>query len=463
MMSVAIIGGGITGLTAAFRLKEQGVSATIYEASERVGGVIRSVRKDGFLAEFGPNTVLETSPKITQLIADLGLASKKLATNPAAGERYLVRGRQTVALPDSPLKFFKSTLFSTQTKLRLFAEPFIRRAPADLDEPLADFVLRRLGREFLDYAINPMVAGVYAGSPEKLSVKWAFPKLWALEQRYGSLILGQILGARARKRSGSVSKANAPKFSFEGGLGDLVDTLRAKLEGDIRCSSPVRRIERKAGRWAVAVEGAGEFEHDCVVLAAPAHKLSELEIIAEEKVDLTLLGEIVYPPVASVVLGYRRPEIAHPLDGFGMLIPEVEKCNSLGVIFSSSLFPNRAPQGHVTLTCYIGGMRAPALAAKPPEMLCLLAHQDISTILGASGGPVFKHVTVYDKAIPQYNVGYGKFKDLMAEAERRAPGVFFAGHYRDGISLGDSIVSGCDVALKIATVASRFKSVLRAS
>jgi oxygen-dependent protoporphyrinogen oxidase len=452
MKSVAIVGGGITGLTAAFRLKERGIAVTIYEASERVGGVIRSIRKDGFLAEFGPNTVLETSPKITQLIADIGLASKKLATDPAANERYLVRDKKTVALPDSPPAFFKSKLFSTRTKLRLFAEPFIRRAPADLDEPLAVFVLRRLGREFLDYAINPMVAGVYAGSPEKLSVKWAFPKLWALEQRYSSLILGQIFGARARKRAGSVSKANAPKFSFDTGLAALVDALRETLEGSIRFSSPVRRVAQQGKRWTVSVEGAGEFEHDCVILAAPAHKLAGLEIVANEKVDLSALGEIVYPPVASVVLGYRRAEITHPLDGFGMLIPEVEKFNSLGVIFSSSLFPNRAPQGHVALTCYIGGMRAPALASKPPEMLCLLAHQDISTILGASGGPVFSHVTFYDKAIPQYNVGYGRFKDLLTETERRAPGLFFAGHYRDGISLGDSIVSGHDMALKIAAL-----------
>jgi len=452
MKSVAIIGAGITGLTAAFRLKERGVAVTVYEASDRAGGVIRSIRKDGFLAEFGPNTVLDTSPKITQLIADLGLASKKLATDPAADERYLVRDKKTVALPDSPLKFFKSKLFSTKTKLRLFAEPFIRRAPADLDEPLADFVLRRLGREFLDYAINPMVAGVYAGSPAKLSVKWAFPKLWAVEQRYGSLILGQFLGARERKRSGSVSKANAPKFSFEGGLGDLAEALRAKLEENIRFSSPVRRVVKNGERWSVAVEGAGEFEHDAVILCAPAHKLAGLEVIAGDKIDLSPLGEIVYPPVASVMLGYRRSEIAHPLDGFGMLIPEVEKFNSLGVIFSSSLFPNRAPKGHVALTCYIGGMRAPELAAKSPETLCLMAHQDISTILGAAGGPVFKHVTIYDKAIPQYNVGYGRFKDLMTEAERRAPGLFFAGHYRDGISLGDSIVSGDDTALRIAAL-----------
>src|SRR5438067_4403549 len=215
MKSVAIIGGGITGLTAAFRLRQQNVPVTLYEAGQRVGGVIQTLRQDGYLAEFGPNSILETSPKIASLIRDLGLESRRLYSDPGADNRYLVRGGKPVLLPGSPVAFLGTKLFSTGAKLRLLKEPFIRRAPETPEESLAQFVVRRLGQEFLDYAINPFVAGVYAGDPARLSIKHAFPKLHALEQRYGSLILGQFLGASERKKRGEASKQNAKKISFD--------------------------------------------------------------------------------------------------------------------------------------------------------------------------------------------------------------------------------------------------------
>ena len=206
MKRVAIIGGGITGLTAAFRLQQQGIPATLFEAANRVGGVIQTVRDGEYLAECGPNTILETSPLIGEMIADLGLEGRRIYSSEQAENRYIVRNKRLVRLPGSPLSFLATSLFSFRAKARLMAEPFIRRAPANEEESLAKFVRRRIGREFLDYAINPFVAGVYAGAPETLSVREAFPKLHALEQRYGSLILGQILGARARKRERGGSK-----------------------------------------------------------------------------------------------------------------------------------------------------------------------------------------------------------------------------------------------------------------
>lgn len=452
MKSVAIIGAGITGLTAAFRLIERGVDVTLYEASNRVGGVIRSTREDGFLAEFGPNTILETSPKISALIKDLGIENRRIYSSSTASNRYLVRFRQPIAVPSSPIGFFKTPLFSTRAKLRLFTEPFARRAPADEDEPLAKFVHRRLGQEFLDYAINPMVAGIFAGDPARLSVKYAFPKLWEVEQRYGSLILGQILGARERKRRGTVSKSNAPKLSFDHGLEVLVNALEQRLERHIRFSTLVRRITQKNGRWEIisGVDGHDSTAHfDCVVLCIPAHKLADLEIQASPQIDLSLLRQIYYPPVASVVLGYRREDIAHKLDGFGMLIPQVENFNSLGFLFSSSLFPNRAPAGHVTLTCYLGGTRSPERVSLSGDELFRQTEIDASVLLGAKGTPVFRHLTIYKNAIPQYEVGYGRFKDLMTQIEAQAPGIYFAGHYRDGISTGDSILSGHNTAIRI--------------
>ncbi len=450
MHSIAIIGGGITGLTAAYRLRQMNLPVTVYEASARLGGVIQSVEKDGYLAEFGPNTVLETSPKIVALIRDLGLESRRLYSNPAAGKRFLVRNRRLVNLPGSPFAFFATPLFSWSAKLRLLAEPFIRRSDPEIEESLADFVLRRIGREFLDYAINPFVAGVYAGDPARLSVKQAFPKLHALEQKYGSLIKGQILGARERRRRAEVSKQNAPKFSFEHGLQELIDALGRHLEGALQMRSRVTRLQRRGADWHVTVDGRDRaIPHAGVLLAAPAYRLAELKLEGADDLSLAPLGEIQYPPVASVVLGFRREDVAHPLDGFGMLIPAVEGFRILGTIFSSSLFPHRAPSGHVTLTSYVGGTRSPELAGRGGAELAALVTEDLRVLLGVRGQPTFCHHVYYPRAIPQYEVGYSRFKQLMSNLEHQAPGLFFAGHYRDGISLGDSMASGNDVAERI--------------
>ena len=451
-MSVAVIGGGITGLTAAFRLKQAGVPVTVYETSDRTGGVIQSTRADGFLAESGPNTLLETSPVIGDLVRDLGLEPKKLYSDPAAKNRYIVRGGKPVPVPDSPVGMLTSPLFSAGAKFRLLTEPFVRRAASDIEESVAQFVLRRLGQEFLDYAINPMIAGIYAGDPARLSVTHAFPKLHALEQRYGSLILGQIFGARERARSKEVSKQNAPKFSFPSGLQTVTDTLQHELHDGVRLRSIVTAIRQKPDGWDLKVACGGSeatFEHEAVLLAGTAHKLAEIRLETNPKLSLAPLGEILYAPAASLVLGFRREDVAHSLDGFGVLVPEVERLNILGVIFSSSLFPDRAPVGHVTLTCYVGGLRAPELATRDTKSIVELALADLRSLLGVRGRPVFVHHSVYPKAIPQYEVGFGRFRDLMNNLEAKAPGLFLAGHYRDGISLSDSIVSGANVAERI--------------
>ena len=451
MKSVAIIGAGITGLTAAFYLKRNGIPVTIYEASGRVGGVIQSLRTDGYLAEFGPNTLLETSPKITELVRDAGLQPRRLDPNPKAEARYVVRYQKPIEMPAKPLGLFTTNLFTFGAKFAVVREPFIPPRRDGVEESIAQFVVRRFNQEFLDHAIDALVAGIYAGDPQKLSVTHAFPKLKALEDNYGSMIKGQIFGARERKKRGEVAKDRAPKFSFDEGLQVLPDALAEQLSDSIKLNTTVSKIRQTGEGWTVTGKADEYFEaeHSAIIYAGTALKLAQLKIESHEAIDLAPLSEIRYPPVASVVLGFRREDVAHPCEGFGMLIPRVEGFKILGTIFSSSLFPNRAPSGHLTLTSYVGGERYPELASLPPEKLYELVYDDLRVLLGVKGKPTFQHSVFYPRAIPQYNVGYGRYRAMMTEAENKAPGLFLAGHYRDGVSLSDSIVSGCNVVDRV--------------
>jgi protoporphyrinogen/coproporphyrinogen III oxidase len=448
MKPVAIIGAGITGLSAAFALKRKGIPVTVYEAGARAGGVIQTVRREGFLAESGPNTLLETAPEISQLIGDLNLESRRQYTSSDAEARYVVRGRRPVAMPSSPLGIFASPLLSVKAKLAILREPFVTRKGDGVEESVAEFVTRRLNAEFLDRLVDALVAGIYAGDPRKLSVQHALPKLAQLEAKYGSLIKGQIKGAQERKKSGQVAKDRAPKFSFDEGLQVLPDTLAAQV--DAKFNTPVTRLTMNGNTWRVTT-AKGETEYAAVVYCGTAYRLAELQITAQKPVDLSPFSEIRYAPVASVVLGFRRENVEHPCAGFGMLIPKIEGFKILGTIFSSALFPNRAPAGHVLLSSYVGGERYPELAALSPEELVKVTCNDLGLLLGVKGGPVFTHTALYPRAIPQYNVGYGKFKNLMNEIESSARGLFFAGHFRDGVSLGDSIMSGGSVAGRVAS------------
>ncbi len=448
---IAVIGAGISGLVTAYRLQKLGFDTEIIEASERIGGVIRSYDEDGWLSEAGPHTYLETSPRIRELVTEIGLEPDLCEPGPEAKNRFIVRDGKPYSLPSSPGSFLKTPLFSTSAKFRLLREPFISKWDNSYEESLASFVKRRLGQEFLDYAINPFVSGVYAGDPGELSVKSAFPKLFELEQEYGSLIKGAIFGARKRKKRSETSKQRAKMYSFKKGMGELPDTLGTKLAGKIKKDTEVLSIRKESNRWTVdwntkGKKGNGQYV--AIVTTVPLYRLPEIKL-KDGVFDGSRLQGVSYPPVSVLTLGFERNKVEHPLDGFGMLVPAMEKSSILGTLFTSTLFPGRAPEGYVTLASYVGGARNPESAKQPLDLLKDNVLLDLQRFLGVHGHPIYiKHI-LQPKAIPQYNVGYEHVTSILDNLEKSQPGLFFAGNYRSGISVSDCIVGGLETADKV--------------
>ncbi len=438
--AIAIIGGGLTGLTAALCLQRLGQQVVVLEAADRVGGAIGSIRTQGWLQETGPNSLLEGAPEVAAFIDGLGLAKRRVYASVSAKKRYIVQQGKLVPMPASPLGFVRTPLFSYRAKLGILAEPFRKQGPADADESVRDFVLRRLGREFLDYAINPFVGGVYAGDPARLSVRYAFPKLHAIEREHGSLIRG------AMKRRNTSGGPKGRIFSFPEGLQEIPNAIAARLNGSVTLGAFVTAVRRLEREWELdyAVGGVPQRrKFRAVVCALPATGLSKLHFENVPQSDgLASLREIEHPPVASVFLGFRREDIGHPLDGFGLLVPEVERGHILGTLFSSSMFEGRAPDGHAALTTFVGGMRQPHLALRDDKELIAIVKSELTRLVGVRGGPVYARICRWPKAIPQYEIGYGKFSDTISRVETATSGLFIGGNCRDGISLANCIASG---------------------
>ncbi len=450
---IAVLGAGITGLTAAWRLQRAGFAPVVFERSAQLGGAIGAITRDGWRHELGPNSLLEGSAEVAALIDEVGLGGRRIYAAPAAKQRYIVRGGRLVAMPGSPWAFLRTPLFSWRAKLALLGEPWRRPSPADAEESVADFVVRRLGREFLDYAINPLVGGVYAGDPMLLSARQAFPKLHALEQAHGSLIRGAWAQRNVRGR---------PKgriLSFPDGLEELPLALARPLGAAVRLGHRVLGVARGEDGWRVVFECGGMRGGEmfaAVVAALPAGVIAALPVENIPGADrLAALSAIEHPSVVSVFTGYTRAQVRHPLDGFGVLVPQVERRQILGTLFSSTLFPGRAPAGHVALTTFVGGTRDPQLAGLADPALLRVVQGELASLLGASGAPVFTHVQRWPRAIPQYTLGYQRFKDVVTAVEASAPGFFIGGNCRDGISLPNCMEAGGRLANAAAQYVTR--------
>lgn len=443
MPDVVVIGAGIAGLSAAFRLEQSGVDVVLLDARAEPGGVIRSERADGFLLEHGPNSIQSRTPHLEWVMKELDLESKRIEASDAARVRYIVKGRRPVAAPSSPAGLITSPLFGAGAKLRVMREPFVPPAPAGSDESVADFIRRRLGSAFLDYGMDPFVAGVYAGDPERLSVKHAFPSLVELEQTHGSIIKGQI----EKRRDSPASMATSRMFSFRDGIQTLPNALANRLSA-VHTTCRVESVAGRAGAWNVK-SSCGEFKSRAVIYAAPLHALDDLAM--KDAVGLGTLAGVPYPPLSVVFHGFKREHVLHPLDGFGMLVPSSERdFRILGTLFTSSIFPGRAPDGHVLLTTFVGGMRHPELAGKPAEKVFAVVRDDLDRLLGLRSTPVFERQVHWKRSIPQYILGYDAVLHAIEGLEGRFPGWFMAGNYRSGISVGETAASGDEAGRRCA-------------
>ena len=437
-LEVLVVGAGISGLTAAFRLRRAGLRVAVLEASPRIGGSIETWTEGAWRFEMGPNTVLESRGEVTGLLHDAGLADEKIVAAPAGKRRFVWKRDRLHALPGGPPGFLKTPLFSVRAKLRLLREPWIPGPPPsnDVEESIAQLVRRRLGPELLRYAVGPFVSGVYAGDPERLSVRWAVPRIWSLEAEHGSLIRGALARRKGPQPGGAM-------FSFPRGLEELPRRLAREI-GDVRTGVPARRITRLGDGYRVETP-AGAVEADRVVLAVPA------DVAARLLDDATggrsrLFAEIPYAAVAIVSLGYRRSDVAHALDGFGFLAPRGEGLRVLGCLFPSELFPGRAPEGHVALAAFMGGRTDPEIVQQDDAAILAAVQDDLRKALGTRGAPVLAAVRRWPRAIPQYELGHGRFVERAAEIERELPGLRIGGNFLNGVSVADCIRSAAQLA-----------------
>lgn len=433
-----VLGGGVTGLAVAWLLAGRGERVHVLERSDRLGGAVRSEKKEGYLCEAGPNSMLVKSAEVWKLLHDLRLGPRIVEANPVANKRFLVKDGRVVPLPQSPLGGIRTPLYRFTEKLRLLKEPFVPRSEL-ADESVTRFVTRRMGTAFLEYGISALVSGIFAGDPDQLSIRHGFPKVWNLEQQYGSLIGGAIRLKRARRRAGEIP-FKSRMISFRDGLGELTTALSEREGLTTTTRTEVTALRREGGSWEI-LAGDAVYRGRRLVVATPLGALARLPFEAAVREQLDPIPEVDHPPLSTLVLGFDRSQVGHPLDGFGVLFPRLERRFCLGCIFSSTLFPARAPSGKVALMCFVGGMQQPENGRLPTPRLVEAVMEDLRPLLRLTGEPAFHSHTFWPAAIPQYTVGYSAFLASLEAVEAAVPGLHLLGNYRGGPGLNDCLQS----------------------
>ncbi|HET8650387.1 MAG TPA: protoporphyrinogen oxidase [Gemmatimonadales bacterium] len=450
MTRVAVIGAGLAGLAAARQLSRSGCDVTVLDSLPRPGGVVHSTRIAGYLVEDGPNSMAALPPEAAALLGELGLLERRVFAPPEARRRYVVRGGRLTPVPTTPLSLLSASLLTWRARLRLLAEPLAARS-RDPNESVAEFARRRIGREAAEYLVDPFIAGVYAGRAEDLSMRHSLPTLWQMEQTHGSLITGALSAARAARRAAPVDRRI---WSLPNGLGEIPAAFARELGGRLRTECPVKDVTRSGNEWALTVGGGESLSVNALVWAAPAHQLGLLGSAADPALLQAIAG-LPYAPIAVLALGFRRDQVAHPLDGFGFLVPACERRDILGTLFSSTLFPDRAPQGHVLLTTFVGGMRNPAAVDDDIDRQAARVLRELQPLLGVQGEPAFRHLVRWDRAIPQYGSSYDMTLAAIERLEADLPNFRMAGSYRGGVAAGNALASGLAAAARLMDDLSR--------
>ncbi|XP_028771420.1 protoporphyrinogen oxidase, mitochondrial-like isoform X1 [Neltuma alba] len=469
---VAVVGAGVSGLAAAYKLKSHGLDVTVFEAQERAGGKLRSVSQDGLIWDEGANTMTESEMEAKALINDLALEEKQQFPI-SQHKRYIVRNGRPLLVPTNPVALLTSKLLSSQSKFQVIFEPFMwkKNDPANVhgehaEESVGSFFQRHFGKEVVDYLIDPFVAGTSAGDPESLSMHYSFPELWNLEKRFGSLIAGALqskLFVKKEKTGGTKGalgnkKPKRGSFSFYGGMQTLTNTLSKELGKDnLKLNTEVLSLSYCHGgssssdKWSITCS-SNQDTHvvDAVIMTAPLSNFKDMKITNRgNPFSLDFLPEVTYMPLSVIITTFKKENVKRPLEGFGVLVPSNEQqhgLKTLGTLFSSMMFPDRAPSNLYLYTTFIGGSRNRELAHASTDELKQVVTSDLRKLLGAEGEPTFVNHFYWSKAFPLYGHNYGSVLEAIDKLEKDLPGFFYAGNHKGGLSVGKAITSGCKAA-----------------
>ena len=443
---VAVIGAGISGLACAYRLQQAGVDVVLLESSNRPGGLIDSTEKDGLLFEAGPQSFQGTD-ELLELIRELGIEGELQKADPRA-PRYVVLHGHLRKIPMSPQALLTSSLLGAGSRWKIASEAFKRTKPPSEEETVANFVRRKFGHEILEYLVAPFVSGVYAGDPEQLSLKAAFPSLDEWEREYGSVLRGAMKSRPAKAKGGGPP----PLCSFRHGVGALPRAMADKLGERLQTGTAVLEIRRVGGSngasYDIGARRRGREQHasvNAVVVAAPAYAAGTMLASVSPHLARVLCG-VPYAPVDVVAANYDRQQVGDLLEGFGFLVPRSEKIRTLGTVWNSSLFPGRAPEGTVTMTSFIGGATDVDIVKHSEAEIARIVRDENARVLGISGPPIETAVWGYPRGLPQYNLGHGHIVEAIRDAERQALGLFFAGNYLEGPAIGKCVENGFHAA-----------------
>ncbi len=441
---VIIIGGGISGLAAAWLLSREDdrlprIDVTVLEASNTPGGKMDTLRRDDLIIEKGPNGFLDSKPQTLDLVRMLGMEDALLPAADTAQKRYLFSRGKLRRIPTSIPGFLFSGLLPFGERMRVFAEPFIGPG-TDPDESVARFVDRRLGRGARLRLITPMVSGIYAGDPESLSMPAVFPTLFELERKYGGLVKGMF--KRPKKGGGGPSGPSGRLTSFRGGTRTLVEAIAGRLGDRLKTGMQVRSISRRDdGLFEVGFSdshGYARMTADCVVAAAPAYATSSIVENLDPELG-GLLARIPYAPITVVAMAFRREDVPHALGGFGYLIPPVEGIRVLGTLWDSEVFEDRAPEGVVLMRTMLGGAIYPDLPFLPRDQQIGLAVESLKQTMGITAEPLDIEVFIHERGIPQFVLGYLDIKRQILARLKGIPGLFICNNSLWGVGLNDCV------------------------